>query len=48
MFRFRAVFLEGYITKDITTGLGFLCNASFGKNLLEDGHSRWLKHAGGL
>jgi len=28
---FRAVVVEGYITKDITTRLGFLCNTSFGK-----------------
>jgi hypothetical protein len=45
---FREVFLEGYITKDIKTKLGFLCNISFEKNLPEDGHSSWLKHVGGL
>jgi len=45
---FRAVFLEGYITKDITTRLGLLCNTSFGKDLPEDGHNKWLKHVGGL
>jgi hypothetical protein len=32
---FREVFLEGYITKDIKTKLGFLCNISFEKTSLK-------------